>query len=285
MGERVRIWLMLTPTLALIGLLFLGGIVVGLGQSLDYMPVIGLETPTLRHYGDIFADPDFYGSLLLTFYLALTSTLLSIGLAVAIALTLRHQFRGSRLAIFLFQLPLPVPHLVAAAGFVLLLTQSGLFARVSYHLGLLEQPSQFPVLVFDRWQISTILVYTWKEVPFIGLVALAILKGIGHEYEEIARTLGASRWQRFRYVLWPLMLPSIIVTGVIVFAFVFGSFEVPLLLGQRHPNVLPVLAYRTYIDPDLSQRPESMAIGMIITVIVVVLLNLCLALGQRLRAE
>lgn len=281
----LQIWLLLTPALAVIGLLFVGGVVVGLGQSVDYMPLLGLRTPTLDHYLAILRTGDFYLSLGLTFYLATVSTLLATVLAVAVALLLRRRFMGSRLVTWIFQLPLPVPHLVAAAGFVLLLTQSGLFARVGYQLGLIDQPNQFPVLVFDRWQIATILVYLWKEIPFIGLVVLAVLKGIGAEYEEVAQTLGANRWQRFRYVLLPLIMPGVTVTAVIVFAFVFGSFEIPLLLGQRYPNVLPVTAYRAYIDPDLARRPEAMAMGMIIAGIVVLLLNLTVALGRRLRSE
>lgn len=284
-SETVRIWVMLAPALALILVLFVGGVFVGFGQSLDYMPIIGLTTPTVRHYTNILSDPDFYTSLLLTLYLALTSTVLAMILAVGAAMLLRRQFAGSRVVTFIFQLPLPVPHLVAAAGIVLLFTQSGLFARLFYQAGLLAQPNQFPVLVFDRWQIGTILVYLWKEIPFIGLVVLAVLKGIGQEYEEVAQTLGASPWQRFRHVLLPLIMPGLITTGIIVFAFVFGSFEIPLLLGQRYPNVLPVTAYRAYVDPDLNQRPASMAMGMIITVIVVLLLNLALTLSRRIREE
>ena len=282
-SDVLRHWLMLTPALAVIGLLFVGGVVVGLGQSLDYMPILGLTRLTARHYVNILTDPDFYTSLLLTLYIAVTSTVLAMGLAVAAAMVLRHRFAGSRIVTFIFQLPLPVPHLVAAAGMVLLLTQSGLFARLFYYAGVLEWPNQFPVLVFDRWQLATILVYLWKEIPFIGLVVLAVLKGVGQEYEEIAQTLGANRWQRFRYVLLPLLMPGLATTGIIVFAFVFGSFEIPLLLGQRYPNVLPVAAYRTYIDPDLNQRPEAMAMGMIITAIVILLLNLAQRLSQRLR--
>jgi putative spermidine/putrescine transport system permease protein len=72
---------------------------------------------------------------------------------------------------------------------------------------------------------------------------------------------------------------------VIVFAYVFGSFEIPLLLGQRYPNVLPVTAYRAYVAPDLNQRPEAMAMGMVITGIVIFLLNLALRLSRRLREQ
>jgi putative spermidine/putrescine transport system permease protein len=81
------------------------------------------------------------------------------------------------------------------------------------------------------------------------------------------------------------MMPGLITTGVIVFAYVFGSFEIPLLLGQRYPNVLPVTAYRAYVDPDLNQRPEAMAMGMVITGIVIFLLNLALRLSRRLREQ
>lgn len=284
-NEVARLWLMLAPALAVIGLLFVGGVFVGFGQSLDYMPIIGLETPTLRHYVNILTDPDFYTALLLTLYISIVSTALAGGLAVAAALLLRRRFAGNRLVTFLFQLPLPVPHLVAAAGMVLLLTQSGLLARLGYGVGLLQKPNEFPVMVFDRWQIGTILVYLWKEIPFIGLVVLAVLQGVGQEYEEIAQTLGANRWQRFRYVLLPLIMPGLITTGVIVFAYVFGSFEIPLLLGQRYPNVLPVTAYRAYIDPDLNQRPEAMAMGIMITMIVILLLNLALRLSRRIREQ
>jgi putative spermidine/putrescine transport system permease protein len=271
-SDRVRLWLTLTPALSVILLLFVGGVLVGFGQSLGYLPLVGLHTPTLRHYVEILSSRDFYISLLFTLYFALASTLLSMLLAVGIALVLRERFAGSRWMALLFQLPLPVPHLVAAAGIVMLLSQSGLVARLLYALGGLSTPAQFPVLVFDRWSVGAILVYVWKETPFIGLVVLATLKSIGQEYEEVARTLGASRWQCFRYVLLPLIGPGLISTSVIVFAFTFGSFEVPLLLGQRYPNVLPVRAYQLYNDPDLTLRPAAMAEGMVITMVIVLLL-------------
>ena len=270
--QGVRTALMLAPALAVIFLFFGGGLIVGFGQSVDYMPVIGLRTPTLRHYVDILSDREFYVSLALTLYIAFVSTFLATVLALIAAMVLRRTFRGNQFVTTIYQIPLPVPHLVAAAGIVMLLTQSGILARFAYALGLIGQPADFPVLVFDRANIGTILVYTWKEVPFIGLVVLAVLKGVGLEYEEVAQTLGAGPWQRFRYVLLPLVMPGIISTSIIVFAFLFGSFEIPLLLGVRYPNTLPVTAYRAYIDPDLSRRPEAMAMGVIITIIVVLLL-------------
>ncbi|MEM8863681.1 MAG: ABC transporter permease subunit, partial [Chloroflexota bacterium] len=95
---------------------------------------------------------------------------------------------------------------------------------------------------------------------------------VGPQYEEIAQTLGANKWQRFWHVLFPLILPGILSTSIIVFAFTFANYEIPLLLGVRFPTTLPVWAFQSYQDPDLANRPEAMAVGIILTLIAIVLL-------------
>jgi putative spermidine/putrescine transport system permease protein len=272
--EKLRVPLMLFPALAVLAILFGGGVAFGVGQSFGYFPYIGLTDFTFDYYIDVLTDRNFFDSLWLTFYIALMSTVLSCVLAIAFAMVLRKAFRGSRLFTFLFQVPIPIPHLVAASGIVLLITQSGLLSRTSVALGLTSLPRDFPVLVFDRAGTAIQLTFLWKEVPFIGIVVLAVLQGIGPQYEEIAQTLGANRWQRFRYVLLPLIMPGVLSSSIIVFAFVFASYEIPLLLGVRHPTTLPVLAFRNYQDPDLALRPQAMAISVILAVIAVVLLVL-----------
>jgi len=270
--EKLRVPLMIFPAVALICVLFFGGLTVGLGQSLGYFPAIGSYNLTFQYYSDVLTDSTFFESLWLTFRLALLSTVSSSVLAIGIAMVLRQSFKGSRFFTFMFQLSIPIPHLVAAAGIVLLVSQSGLTARIAYALGLINVPRDFPVMVFDRPGIAIQLTYLWKEVPFIGVVVLAVLQGVGPQYEEIARTLGANAWQRFRYVLLPLVMPGVLSTSIIVFAYVFSSYEIPLLLGVRYPTTLPVLAFKNYQDPDLSLRPQAMAMSIILTVIAVLLL-------------
>lgn len=278
-------YLMVAPAVITILVVFGGGLFVGVTQSMGYLPVLGMTEITLRHYVDTLTDPRFYAALGLTFAIAAASTLLAAVVAVTAALVLRKTFRGSRAVTFLYQLPLPVPHLVAAAGLVMLLAQSGLVARVLHNVGVVDQPGDFPPIFFDRNSFGIVLVYVWKEAPFIGLVLLALLKGVALDYEDTASTLGAGAWQRFRYVLLPLMMPGILSTSVIVFAFMFGSFEIPLLLGARYPEVLPVMAYRLYIDPDLARRPEAMTIGVLIALISTLLLILYRRLLRRAGAE
>jgi putative spermidine/putrescine transport system permease protein len=265
-------YLMVAPAVVVIVVVFGGGLMVGAVQSMGYLPMLGMTEITLSFYVETLTDPRFYIALGLTFAIAAASTVASSVLAAAAALVLRKSFRGSNVVTLLYQLPLPVPHLVAAAGLVMLLTQSGLVARVLHSLGVVDQPGDFPPVFFDRNSLGIILVYVWKEAPFMGLVLLALLKGIALDYEDIASTLGASQWQRFRYVLLPLLMPGILSTSVIVFAFMFGSFEIPLLLGVRYPEVLPVMAYRLYVDPDLSRRPEAMTVGILISLVTILLL-------------
>lgn len=272
LARGLQVPLMLAPSVVLVVLLFGGGMLVGIAQSFGYFPIIGLREWTLEAYLNVLTDRTFLASLWLTFRIAFIVTLVSSVIAVGLALILRHAFAGSKVTKFIFQIPLPVPHLVAASGVVLLITQSGLVARMAANVGLIDRPAEFPALVFDEAGVAIILTFLWKEVPFIGIVVLAVLQSIGPHYEEIARTLGANAWQRFVHVLLPLIMPGVISTSIIVFAFTFANYEIPLLLGVRSPTTLPVLAYQRYQDPDLGLRPEAMAIGVILTVVALALL-------------
>ena len=162
------------------------------------MPVIGLTEPDLSAYVSVFTDREFYLSFLLTFHIAFTSTVISSVLAIGAALLLRRNFVGRSIVNFLFQLNLTVPHLVGAIGMLYLFSQSGSFARLAAEWNLIARPSQFPELVFDPYAIGIILQYIWKEIPFIGVIVLANMQSIGEDYESVARSLGASRWQTFQ---------------------------------------------------------------------------------------
>ena len=270
--ERWRIPVMLAPTMAVILFLFIGGLTYGLLVSLGWQPIIGRTEISLQAYINImFAERYtniFWPGLLLTIWVSFASTFLSAALALATALLLRRTFVGKRIATFLYQLNLPVPHVVAAIGILFLFSQSGLLSRTGAQFGLFSTPGDFPVVVRDRWGIGIILSFVWKEVPFIGVIVLAVLQSLGVDYEDLARSLGANRWQRFRYVILPLVMPGVLSGSILAFAFTFGSYEVPAILGVRFPRTLPVTAVRFFRNPDLNSRTEGMAISMIISVIV-----------------
>ena len=266
MQDRLKIALLLAPALTVIGVLFFGGLGMGLLRSFNYMPVIGLTAPNLDAYRSLL-DPAILRSLGLTFYIAATSTLIATLLAVATALLLRRNFPGRAFASFLVQLNLTIPHLVGAIGILYLFSQSGSFARLAYDFALISKPADFPALIFDPYAIGVILTYVWKEVPFITVITLATMQTLGDDHESVARSLGASQWQAFRHVLLPQILPGVLAASAIVFAFTFGAYEIPALLGASHPQTLPVIAYRRYTDVDLAARPQAMALAMLIALV------------------
>lgn len=266
-GEGRRVLAMLSPSLAVILLLFGGGILLGCVQALGYLPAAGLDRLSLDHFHGILRDPDFLTSLGLTFYIALVSTLVAVALGVGAALLLADLAGRSRWFHFLFQVPLTVPHLVIAVAVIFMASPGGWMSRIAAAVGLVESASAFPLLVNDAHGIGIMAVYVWKEVPFIALMVLAVLKNAGVELIDVGRTLKAGRWQRFRFIVLPLIAPGAGAAGLIVFAFTFGAFEVPYLLGRTHPMTLPVLAYRKYSDVDLMARPEGIAAGLVLAAI------------------
>ena len=283
---RDRSWLKLLPALAVIVPLFVAALMLAVIQSLGYFPLIGLRSFNVDAYRSLFANAEFWQSLLLSTRIAFMAALLSTVLGIAMALGIRGIWRGSRRLVFLFQLSLPIPHVIGALAMVHLLGQSGLIARLGHAAGVIDAPSGFPALVYDPYALGIVAEFVWKDAPFIAIVALGVLGTVAEDYESVAASLGASWWQRLRHVTLPLLVPAVAPVSVIVFAFAFGSFEVPLLLGESFPSALPVLAYRLHTNVDLAVRPEAMALAVVMSLVVMAAALLYLVLVRRvLRGE
>lgn len=274
MTDRRRIALLLAPALLVLGGLFLTGLGLTLLRSFRYFPALGLTQPDLSAYAAILTAPGFLKSLAVSLWIATASTLIAATLALGAALLLRQTFPGRALVSFLVQLNLTIPHIVGAIGILYLFSQSGSFARLAHAAGLITGPQDFPALTQDPFAIGIILLYVWKELPFITLILLANLQTLGEDHEAVARSLGASRWQAFRHVLLPMLMPGLLAASALVFAFAFGAYEVPLVLGAHAPKALPVLAWQAWTDTDLATRPEAMAMAVVIALIGLALLAL-----------
>jgi len=261
-------WLALAPALTIIVLLLGASLAYGIAQSLGAISVIGQETLSPRAYADLFsgqgiAGREFWGSLGFSLWVSLASTLVSAFLALLVAF----WASNSRLDTLALNSNLAFPHMIWAIGLLLLLSQSGLLARWAASLELISMPAEFPVLVRDKYGIGIILSYIGKEVPFLALLVISVLRTQPEGYQLVAENLGASRWQRIRYVTLPMVAPALLSGSLLAFAYIFSAYEVPALLGVNYPRMLPVLALRFFNDPDLSARADGMAISLVITVI------------------
>lgn len=220
----------------------------------------------LHHYRALWARGDLPASFLFTTGIALVGTLLSYAAALLLALAIRSASGWNRLSRFLIQIPLPFPHQIAAVFVILFLTQSGLVSRLLTTTGLIAGQESFPTLVFDGYGLGILIAYLWKEIPFLTVVVLAVLSGVGSEYEDVAGTLGATRMQRLRYVLLPTVTRGTLPNIILLAAFIFGAFEVPLMVGPLYPPMLSVLTQQQLEAADIAQRGEAFALGTIVSI-------------------
>ncbi len=245
---------MLLPLLLVLVVLYLGGILIAAKEG-------------LAAKRELFQDPELQAAVGYTLWIAASSTLLSTVTGVALALALHTRSTSNRHAAMLLQIPIAMPHLTMALALITLASPSGIISRIAYSAGIIQSTAQFPDVVQDPFAIGIILTFWLKETPFIALTSLALLARSGHDYEALAQTLGAGRWARLRWVTLPLLAPAFLPAALIVFAFVFSSYDVPFLLGRSYPTVLSVVAQRYFQSTELAGQPAGMAISIFMTMI------------------
>jgi len=254
----------LAPAMAVIVLFFLGGLAIALTQSLGYFPVLGMEEFTWKYYAEVLNKPEFLASLKHTLHISATSTLAATVLGTLLAyFFLKHS--PSKPVAFIYKIPIAAPHLVAALMLVFILAQGGILSRLLMQLGVISQTTEFPAFFYTQNALGIILIYVWKEVPFVTLMVYTVMNNIHTRLSEVAANLKASPYQVFWHVILPLSMPAIISASAIIFAYSFGAFEVPYLLGATYPKTLPVWAYQNFISVDLADRPLAMVLNVVVS--------------------
>ncbi len=270
---RILQMLQLLPILSVLVILFGGALVMALLQSLGFAPWFGINTfPDFSHFGSLWGSQTFWVSLWLTLYYATVSTLLALVFGTILALALIKAFPGKWLYKYLYKLPLMIPYTVGIALAVIMLSSGGVLSRIVAFAGLIDDPGQFPQILKTHYGWGIIAVYVWKQTPFITLAVYAVLLGIGRETEEAAAILGARRGAIFFRVTLPQILPGIVSSTLICFAFNVGAFEAPFILGGGFPDTLPVVAWRYFNDADYTLQLQGMATVVSIGIVAGVIL-------------
>ena len=271
MESKLKPYILLAPV-AIILISIMGfGIANCVMQSLGYMPYIGAENISFRFYKEVIRDSVFLESLIFSLKTSFISSTVAVFIGVILAYFLSQE-KLSKIKESLLNLPVIIPHIVVVMLMITIFSQSGIISRILYSLNIISDSSQFMSLVSDKNGVGVILVYLWKGIPFTIITAYNILKNISNNLEKVAINLGASKLQCFRYIILPLASPTIISSFIILFAFSFGSFEVPFLIVPTTPKALSVSAYTSYISSDLSQRSYAMVINVILSSLSFILL-------------
>ena len=237
----------------MIALLFGGALAGAAKTSVVPLTRSGIADASLSTWRTLLHDPAFWDAARFSLRIALLATVLSVGAAMAIALLMRR--RGATLRA-LVALPVPVPHLLVAVVAVLWLAPGGLADRL---LGGLPFD-----LVRDPAGIGIVLVYVYKETPFLVLLLLAAMGRGMLEREEATAVLGASPAQRLRWVIWPAVRGPLVVGAIVVAAFALGAFDVPLAVGPNSPLTLAEYAQQA-TQNDLLAGEGLQAAALLVT--------------------
>ncbi len=213
------------------------------------------------------AEPLLWRSAAWSLTIALVATAFATGLAIAIALGYRGAASHDRVARSLAALPLPVPPLVMGLGAVLLLSQSGVLARVAAAFGWIAAPVEMPVLLHDARGLGLIAALAWKEVGFLSLVACSIVAQLDPELAASARTLGMPSRAVTRRVVLPLLWRGLAPSVVAVLVFVLGNYELAALLGPADPLPLAVSIAERSRDAAPGALGEAHAAALLATLL------------------
>lgn len=265
-AARATPYLLALPAALLVGV-FAYGVLGGMLQGLGVMPFLGMTEPTLDYYLQVFSRPDFAASLAYSVYLALASALAALVVGVALAAALTRVGAGRFATLVSLQIPIMTMHALVALAVSFVFSGSGLAARLLHAVGVVETPADFPSVVGDPSGWGILLVYAWKEIPYVAFCTVVVMARVSSSLGEAAAACGASRRQAFFGVTLPLCRWAAIRAFLVVFVFALGSYEVPYLLGATAPKALPVLAYIEFQDPDLANRAYAMALNGVATLL------------------
>jgi len=202
---------------------------------------------------------------------------LALGLPAAFIFA-RFQLPGKKILRALVTLPFVMPTVVVAAAFIALLGPHGILNQGLMNLlGVTEPPIK---IIHTIWII--LLAHVFYNTSVIIRVVGGFWANMDPRQEAAAAMLGASPWQRWRFITLPLLKPSIMAASLLVFLFNFTSFGVILILGGPGFATIEVEIYRTAVR--LFNLPVAAALAIVQMVFTLAMMVMYTNLQQRMTA-
>ncbi|MBB5783136.1 carbohydrate ABC transporter permease [Nonomuraea jabiensis] len=204
-------WTMLAPALAFVGLMIVFPLAFTLNLSLtDAFGAVnaGKGYVGLRNFGDALTDSRrFWPAVERTALFTVGAVLIETVLGLALAMLMRKPFRGIRWVRTVLIIPLlTTPVAVGILWLLILDPTNGIANHLLASAGI--PPQEFLGSVTQSLPIL-MLIDVWQWTPMMTLLLLAGLSTLPEEPEEAAHVDGAGLWQRFRYVVLPMLVPTL----------------------------------------------------------------------------
>jgi molybdate/tungstate transport system permease protein len=255
----------MTLTFILLGLLIFLFIVIPLAK------MIFASASEAQILWDTILDPKVTSAIGLTLFAALIATLVGFLLGVPLAYLLaRHDFPGKRLIEGLIDVPIVVPH--TAAGIALLF----IFGR-QFFLG---KAFGMIGITFVDSMAGIVIAMLFVSIPFLIDSAKEGFKKVDVRLEKVARTLGATPWQAFLKVSFPLAWRSILAGNIMMWARGISEFGAVIILAY-HPMIAPVLVYERFETYGLDYARPIAVLLILVSVLVFIVLRTIAYRGDK----
>jgi spermidine/putrescine transport system permease protein len=212
---------------------------------------------TFDWYVKAFNNPNIQIATLNSLVIATIAALISTAIAVSAALALSRGagFKGKASAFGIINLPLMIPEIVTAVASLVF------FIAIGFDLGLL----------------TILIAHIVFCIPFAYLPVSARLQGISGHFEEAAQDLYASKWQSFRYVLLPMLMPGVVSGFMLAFIVSLDDFIITNMVAGPGATTLPLTIYGMV---RVGFTPEINAISTILLLISLVFVTILYLAGR-----
>jgi multiple sugar transport system permease protein len=278
-NERWLAALLLAPTAVLLGLFIAYPFVEGIWLSVTNTRVgVRGDFVGLSNFIKLWNDSIFRTAVWNTCWYTLITTVLKLILGLWLAQLLNRHFRGKAFIRAFVLLPFIIPTVLSTFAWKWMFDPTfSVFNWMLFKVGLISSRINWlgdPDLAFA----SIIVVNVWRGVPFYAISLLAGLQTINPELQEAAAIDGASGWQRFVHITWPLLLPVTMVVTLFSVIQTFADFQLVYVLTGGGPanatHLFATYAYQIGVGTGLLSEGAAVSLAMFPALFVVVLVQL-----------
>lgn len=278
--QRRTGWLFLTPTLVILAVVGLYPLIQTFAVSLTDARASSGISPRyvgLKNYADLLQLSPFWDSVITTVIFTVTSVAIELTLGLVIALILNSGLKARGLLRAAILVPWALPTVVSARmwNYMLVDTYGVVNDLLVTRLHIL--PEKIAWLAEPGLALGAIVaVDVWKTTPFVVLLILAGLQLIPRDTLEAASVDGATRWQKLRLIILPILKPTLLIVLIFRTLDALRVFDAVWVLtrGQLGTETMATFTYRQMIDFRKTGfgSAASVAIFLIITAFVTIYL-------------
>lgn len=205
----------------------------------------GSKEWTLDYIKRMLRDRNFTKALQTTVILMVLILPMQFVLAIVMALVLQARPKFTTMFLYIYSIPLGISDLAAGLVWYSIFTQRGFLNSLLEQLGIIDKPFIFISNENREWIIiAIVLAEVWRATSIVMVIVVSGLQAIPGELLEAGELFGANLWQRLRYIIMPLLLPSLQVALILRTILAFQVFAVVVALSGG--EVVTVLANETF---------------------------------------